>query len=357
MHTSEAVASEHARWNAFVASSSVRSFLQTWEWGQVQQTFGVRYWRVVIENGTKILAVALVIERRLQLGYSWLYIPRGPIFLETISDTEKTHAWDALEEKLKNLAEECGAFFVRIDPALSAEAPPAGGAKAGLAPFPHGWRKSSREVQPRNSLLLDLTLSQDELFSRLHPKTRYNIRTAQRKNVQVRFSRNPEDVDKFYHASKSVTRRTGFAYHPDAYYHAIMEVLGKAGMAELAIAQVDEQGVAAHLMIYADGIATYSHGASMYEQRAYMAPALLYWETILRAKEKHMQQYDFFGVAPEDADDQHPWAGVTRIKMGFGGSRISYCGAYDFVLNEGLYTGFMMMRGVARTIRSTIRGL
>lgn len=352
-HTSEAVASEHARWNAFVAASSVRSFLQTWEWGQVQQTFGVRYWRVLVEDGIKIVAVALVIERRLQLGYSWLYIPRGPIFLETISDAQQAHVWAVLEEKLKNLAEECGAFFIRIDPALPL---PAGQAGA-EAPFPHGWRKSSREVQPRNSLLLDLTPSQDELFSHLHPKTRYNIRTAQRKSVQVRFSHNPDDVEKFLHASKSVTRRTGFAYHPDSYYHAIMEVLGSKEMAELAIAQVDGQGVAAHLMIYADGIATYSHGASMYEQRAYMAPALLYWETILRAKEKNMQQYDFFGVAPENADGQHPWAGVTRIKMGFGGSRISYCGAYDFVLNEGLYTGFMMMRGVARTIRSTIRGL
>jgi len=353
MRASEAVSTEAAKWNAFVAASPARSFLQTWQWGEVQEKIGARSWRVVVEDGTRLVAVALVIERNLQLGYSWLYIPRGPIFLEGLTEEERQAAWQALKEKLQNLAGECGAFFVRVDPALPAEAL----AKEGVDSFRKGWRKSSREVQPRNSLLLDLVSSQEEIFSSLHSKTRYNIRTAQRKGVTVRFSHDPKDVEKFLHASKSVTLRTGFAYHPDSYYHAIIEILGQAGMAEMAIAEVDGQGVATHLMVYADGIATYAHGASVYEKRSYMAPVLLYWETILRAKEKGMHVYDFFGVAPQDADEHHAWAGITRIKTGFGGKRVSYCGAYDFVLNEGLYTGFMMMRGVARTIRSTIRGL
>ncbi len=353
MHASEAVAKEAARWNAFVSASPARSFLQTWQWGEVQRTLGVRCWRIVVEDKGTLTAVALVIERQLQLGYSWLYIPRGPIFFETLSDADKASAWDVLEEKAKDLAREFGAFFIRIDPALPAEAL----AKDGHASFRDGWRKSSREVQPRNSLLLDLAQTQQELLAALHPKTRYNIRTAERKGVTVRFSNNPEDVEKFLHASKSVTSRSGFAYHPDSYYHAIMEILGNNNMAELAIAEVAGESVAAHVMIYADGIATYAHGASVYDKRSYMAPVLLYWETILRAKENGMQVYDFFGVAPEDADESHLWAGITRIKTGFGGKRVSYCGAYDFVLNEGLYTGFMMMRGVARTIRNTIKGL
>lgn len=344
MHASEAVGSEAARWNAFVAVSHYRSFLQTWAWGDVQQKLGVRCWRVVVEDGGKLAAVALVIERQLQLGYSWLYIPRGPIFAEGLSESEKSQAWDALEEKLTSLSEESGAFFVRIDPSWESFSR-------------SGWKKSSREVQPRTTLLLNLNPSKEDLLSGLHPKTRYNIKTAQRKGVTVHISHHSSDVEKFLHASKSVTRRTGFAYHPDSYYHAIMDVLGKAGMAELAIAYVNGEGIAAHLMIYADGIATYSHGASLYEKRSYMAPALLYWETILRAKEKGMQMYDFFGIAPQGADDSHPWAGITRMKLGFGGERKEYCGSYDYVFNEGLYTGFVMMRGVARTIRTTLKGL
>lgn len=344
IHASEAVGSEAARWNAFVAASPARSFLQTWEWGDVQHALGVRCWRVVVEDGGKLLAVALVLERSLQLGYSWVYIPRGPIIAEGISEDDYTRVWEVLEEKLKSLAEECNAFFIRIDPIRESF-------------NREGWRKSSREVQPRTTLLLDLAPTQEELLAQLHPKTRYNMKTAQRKGVQIRFSQDPNDVGILLRAAKSVTARTGFAYHPDSYYRAIVDVLGIAEKAELAIARVDGNDIAAHLMVYADGIATYSHGASMHEKRSYMAPALLYWETILRAKEKGMQMYDFFGVAPEDADATHPWAGITRMKIGFGGKRITYCGAYDLVLHEGLYAGFIMMRGAARTIRTTIKGL
>lgn len=339
MHVSEAVRSEQARWDAFVAQSPCKSFMQTWGWGQLQQAMHVPYFRLIVEDAGKIVAIALVVERSLKMGYCWLYIPRGPIFLERLSLEEKEKVWVALEEKLKNLADERNAFFVRIDPLVSEFAR-------------SNWRKSSREVQPQHTLVVDLSASEEELLAAMHPKTRYNIKVAQRQNVQVRFSSSVEDVRAFLSASESVTGRTGFSYHPDEYYRGIMEVLGSAGMAELAIAEIDGQVAAVHLMIYADGIATYTHGASKNEFRSAMAPALLYWKTILRAKEKGMVHYDFFGVAPENAPEDHPWSGITRMKIGFGGKRVSYAGAYDFVVNEALYTMFNMTRKAKQIIKN-----
>ncbi len=341
MQASEAILSEQVRWDAFVAQSSLRSFLQTWAWGELQEEIHAPHWRLVVEDKGKIVATALVLERSLRLGYSWLYIPRGPIFVEGISEDDKGSAWKALEEKLKSLADERGSFFVRIDPLWETFSR-------------HGWQKASREVQPQHTLILSLTPSEEELLSKMHPKTRYNIRVAERKGVQVRFSSNVEDVHAFLATSRSVTARNGFSYHPDEYYCGILDTLGKKNMAELAIAEVDGKAVAVHIMIYADGIATYAHGASMNEYRSYMAPALLYWTTILRAKEKGITLYDFFGVAPESASDDHPWAGITRMKTGFGGDRTSYCGAYDFVLNEALYTMFNVTRKAKSFLRSSL---
>jgi peptidoglycan pentaglycine glycine transferase (the first glycine) len=341
MQVSEAITSEQARWDAFVAQSPFRSFLHTWAWGELQAEVSVPHYRLVVEDKGKIVAVALVVERSLRLGYSWLYVPRGPLFLEGLSSEDMESAWQALEEKLKGLADEHGSFFVRVDPLWD-----------GFSR--HGWRKSFREVQPKHSLILNVAVPEEELLAKMHPKTRYNIRVAERKGVVVRFSSDVQDVHTFLASSRSVTNRTGFSYHPDEYYCGILEVLGKKGMAELAIAEVDGKAVAVHIMIYADGIATYAHGASMNEYRAYMAPALLYWKTILRAKEKGMQLYDFFGVAPEDAPDDHPWAGITRMKTGFGGTRTSYCGAYDLVFNEGLYTMFNITRKAKSIIKSSL---
>ncbi len=331
MHADEAVRAEESRWNTFVDSSPVRSFFHTWQWGEVQERMGFSYWRIVVEDKGKIAAVALVIERSLKLGYSWLYVPRGPIFAENLSESDTEAAWRALTEKLQNLAEERGSFFIRIDPLLESFSR-------------QGWRKSSREVQPQHTLLLDLAKTGDALLAQMRPKMRYNIRLAEKKGVQIRFSSDPKDVAIFLALCDGVTKRTGFSYHPDSYYRSIIETLGSKGMAELAIAEVDGKPLAAHLMIYADGIATYAHGASDHNHRDTMAPTLLYWKTILRAKERGMHTYDFFGIAPEDADDSHPWSGITRMKTGFGGTRASYCGAYDFVLNEALYTMFNLTR-------------
>lgn len=339
MNVSEAVRSEQGRWDAFLAQSPFRSFLQTWAWGELQEKIGAPHFRLIVEDNGKIVVIALVIDRSLTMGYSWLYIPRGPIFLEGISDSDKESAWQVLEEKLKSLSSERNAFFVRVDPLQESFS------------RTH-WRKSSREVQPQHSLILSLTPSEEELLAAMHAKTRYNIKVAERKGVQVSFSSSAQDVDAFLSTSKAVTGRTGFSYHPDEYYRGIMEVLGSAGMAELAIAEIDGQVAAVHLMIYADGIATYAHGASKNEFRSSMAPAFLYWKTIQRAKEKGMQQYDFFGVAPEHAPEDHPWNGITRMKLGFGGKRVSYAGAYDLVLNEALYTMFNFTRKAKQIIKN-----
>lgn len=338
LYASEAVATEASRWNAFVASSPERSFLQTWQWGALQEKMDIPHWHIVVEENGIIMAVALVLERSLKLKYSWLYIPRGPLFAPGISNEQKQAAWEVLEEKLRHLAEERDAFFVRVDPLLPTL-------------NRSTWRKASREVQPQHTLLLDLSSSEEVLLARMHSKTRYNVNLAQRKGVEVRFSNTKEDIEEFITLSRDVTSRTGFSYHPDDYYSALMEVLGAEGMAELAIATVQGETVAAHLMVYSDGIATYAHGASKSDKREFMAPALLYWKTILRAKEKGMHQYDFFGVAPEGAPEDHSWTGITRMKLGFGGTRVSYCGAHDLVLNEGLYAGFSLMRGAVGAIR------
>ncbi|MCE9643157.1 MAG: peptidoglycan bridge formation glycyltransferase FemA/FemB family protein [Candidatus Andersenbacteria bacterium] len=348
MNIAEAIHLEEGRWDSFVASTSHGSFLQTWAWGEMHRELGGLYWRVIIEHGGKIMAVALVLRRGIKLGYSWLYVPHGPVFADGLSKEDQAHVWGLLEEKFASLAKETGAFFIRIDPLWTASSE---------YKIPDVWRKSSREVQPKDTLLLDLNQSVETFQTNLHPKTRYNIKVAQKKGVVISYSTTPEDVEKFLKISREVSARTGFAYHPDDYYRVMIDVLGKKNMAEIAIASVGDDVIAAHIILYANGMATYGHGASDPGKRSFMAPTLLYWDTIVRAKEKGMKRYDFFGVAAEDASPDHPWAGITRMKAGFGGTRISYVGAHDLVFNDGLYAGFGLMRDAFSRVRNSIKSI
>lgn len=294
-------------------------FLQSREWEKMQKSLGVKTWWLEERNAT-----ALVLKRKLPLGRSWLYIPRGPMGQMS----------PELEKKLIEIGEQENSIFVRIDPPIQ-------------TPYSAPWRKAEREVQPRNTLILDLTKSEEELLADMHQKTRYNIRLAQKKGVQVRFSKDVADVEHFLKLSKDVSERTAFSYHPDEYYQAMAGL----NFTELALAEYQGQVLAAHIIISFGDTVTYVHGASSSQQREVMAPHLLQWETLRRAKEKGYAKYDFFGVAPENADENHPWAGVTRFKLGIGGQRVDYIGAYDLVLNETMYHMF----NAARRLKSFLR--
>ncbi|MEX1112541.1 MAG: peptidoglycan bridge formation glycyltransferase FemA/FemB family protein [Candidatus Andersenbacteria bacterium] len=324
-------------WNECVFASPSSSFLQTWEWGEIQKKLGVNPQRFVVESDGVFQAVFLILARPLPLGRSWLYIPRGPIVRD-----DALSVWTQIEKGIEEIVKKERPLFVRLDPALT-DIPDVFAAKR--------WRKAEREVQPRHTLLLDLTPGEDDLLAALASKTRYNVRLSQRKGVTIRFSSEVNDVDTFLQLAQDVHSRSGFSFHPDEYYRGIMEVLGPQGLAELAIAEYEGVAVAAHLMVYAGPVATYAHGASSSQHRNLMAPTRLYWETILRAKSRGCTTYDFFGVAPKDAASDHPWSGITRIKQGFSGTYTEYIGAYDFAPDTMIYNAFHIARRIARKMR------
>ncbi|MBI1833383.1 MAG: peptidoglycan bridge formation glycyltransferase FemA/FemB family protein [Candidatus Andersenbacteria bacterium] len=334
------LAQEHdkEKWNQFVFRVPTGSVLQSWQWGQMQELLGTSHWRYVMEDGGTIVGVFLAIQRELPLGRSWLYVPRGPVM-----QAYEERNWPAVQDVLTELAKKEKAIFVRIDPFLEESQKPFFLKNTSEKSL---WRKSEREVQPRHTLILSLQPTEEELLAQMHSKTRYNIRLAQRKEVQIRFSTSLNDIDLFLQLAQEVTKRTGFHYHPDNYYRAMLSVLVPDGMFEVAIAEYKEQPVAVHLMSYAGKTATYIHGASSHAHRSTMAPQLLYWETIRRAKSKGMELYDFFGVAPQDASADHPWSGITRVKQGFGGTYESYIGAYDFIVSDNMYELFNTTRRV-----------
>jgi peptidoglycan pentaglycine glycine transferase (the first glycine) len=199
MNIAEAVGAEHARWDAFVNASSTGSFLQMWEWGEMHRELGRLFWRVIIEHNGTIVATALVLRRGIQFGYSWLYVPYGPVFVDGLSKEEQGHVWKLFEEKLTSLVKESGAFFVRIDPLWETS--------QDSYVIPKAWRKSAREVQPQHTLLLSLTPDEATLQAQLHSKTRYNIKVAQKKGVVISYSKRSGIAHGIFISSRRILSR------------------------------------------------------------------------------------------------------------------------------------------------------
>ncbi|MFC1788072.1 lipid II:glycine glycyltransferase FemX, partial [Patescibacteria group bacterium] len=262
---------------------------------------------------------------------SSLYCPRGPVVCQKGFDSE------ILVKSLVTLGKEKEALFFRFDPPVE-----------GLSGIDSKKIRSVTSVQPKETLLVDLKRDKKELLARMHHKTRYNLRLAERKGVEIETSFG--SFEKVWSVFEQTAKRGGFRLHSKEYYQQMLEALQGETKAFLAVATYKDEILAANLMIDFNEVRTYLHGASSNKHRDLMAPYLLHWKLIEDAKDQGLAYYDWWGVAPEH-EPKHPWAGISRFKLGFGGERIIYPGTYDLVIDPLWYSVYTLARTGFRKFR------
>lgn len=354
-------------WNKIIAELPGRHVLQTWEWGQVKEKYG---WQVLTQiwrdEGCMVQGAALVLERTIRIagfapGLRILYVPRGPM-----TDWSNPIWRKEVLDDLQSLAKRQRAIFIKIDPEvfLGSGIPGTPGAienevgKKVLEDLQvRGWRYSGEQIQYRNTVWLDLDHSEEELLARMKQKTRYNIRLADRKGVQVRQG-TLADLPMLYQLYTETSARDGFVIRSEEYYYTIWRSFLDKNMAEAFIAEVKGEPIAGLFLFYFGGKAWYLYGMS---RRAYsdrMPNYLLQWKAICRARSIGCVQYDLWG-APDIFDENDPMWGVFRFKKGLGGKVMRTIGAWDFPTQPGLYSlytyilpkllAILRVRGKART--------
>lgn len=312
-----------AQWDAFVSAQPESQFLQSWMWGEFQRVVGRHVVRFGVVDGSTLRAGAQCILQNHGLGISSLSIFRGPVIDPALDVVSFTNALELLLAALEEYAKKHGATYIHLEAPFVRQSPPA----TFLTNRPTWIAASSN--QPANSLLLNLTTSSDDLLAAMHEKTRYNIRLAERKGVTVKVSSDPSFIETFLKLLHVTSKRDGITSHPDDYYRTMAKVLCPKQFLTVHYATYDNTTLAANLVYRFGDTVTYAHGASGNEQRNLMAPQLLQWKQIVEAQSSGAHWYDFWGIAPHDADDHHPWAGITRFKLGFGGEMRSYLPAME----------------------------
>jgi lipid II:glycine glycyltransferase (peptidoglycan interpeptide bridge formation enzyme) len=342
VHVTDADDARREEWDAFVARVPTGSFLQSWQWGVFQEAAGFPVRRLMATEGnahSDIRGTCLLIERPLPLGQRFFYAPWGPVFSkQALESADATNILHLLRQGMGGNAS-VPPVFLRIEPRLAPDAATHAVIEgAGFTPLRRG-------VQPTTTLVIDLTKSEDELLREMHPKTRYNIRLAMRHGVTVDDRTTADGLHLFLALAREVERRGTFRYHPDAYYEAMLRTLNHGDMFRVLVASHKGLPLAAALFITFGGTVTYAHGASSAKRPHVMASTLLYWDAIRRAKSCGVGRYDFFGIAPS-RNPQHPWAGMTRFKRGFGGKEERTLGIADAVLDPVRYRFYTIARGL-----------
>lgn len=320
----------------FVAGQEHAQFLQSWSWGEFNQSLNHEVWRYGVFLNNEIIASVNLIEMTVGFKKSYLYCPRGPIIKNGLSAEQKTEILKLILSKARDLtiqtktAEE---IFFRLEPTFPLQTS-------------NIQLKATKFIQPPDTLILDLQQSAEQLLADFHPKTRYNIKLAEKNDVSI----HKLDSDRFgecWPLFKQTGERNQFGLHPKNYYEKML----KLNEVELWVARNAENAIiAANLMVFYGHTVTYLHGSSDYNFRQLMAPNLLQWTLINQAKQRGFKHYDWHGIAPDDSVN-HPWQGVTRFKKGFGGQTINYPGTYDFIYEAGWYKLYKMFRKINRLLK------
>ncbi len=270
-------ADDLALWAEFVKKAPHGSLWQSPEWKRYQEALG-RETRVYACHGSSPLtmtATALVIIDRTTGNLTTWEIPRGPIG-EQAKELALHIAAEAKQEK---------ALVLRLSPAtpLSLD----------------GFAPSGGHTQPEATRIIDLVLDDDALLAQMKPKGRYNIRLAQRHDIEVRDG----DVGAFHALLKRTGARDGFGIHPASHYQKFLDrVPGSFLLLAYHPRTSEHEPIAGLLGVTWGDTGIYYYGASDERQRALMAPYVLQWEAMHRCKAAGATKYDLLGVAPEGSD-------------------------------------------------------
>jgi len=317
--------------------------LQSWAWGEARKKMGLKILRLGEFKKNQLINVYTITFHKIPLiSYSIGYLPRSVIPSKEILDF------------LFQYGKKNKIIFIKTEPYV--EKSQILNSKLQTQNKKYKIQKSPHPLFPDWTQILDIEESEEELLKNMHPKTRYNIKLAQKKGVMVKEESNKTGFEIFSKLYFETCKRQGYFGHNLKYHQIVWESL-KNKIAHILIAYYQNEPLAAYQVWVYKNIAYYTYGGSSSKHRNLMGANLLMWEAIKLAKNLGAKKFDMWGSLPPNYLPDHPWAGFTRFKQGYGGKFIQMIGSFDLIINKPLYLFYnlaFILRKIFLMIRKNI---
>lgn len=309
--------------------------LQAWEWGEFRQKMGQEIIRLGIFDGQKITAgYQITLSRLPKIPYTVGSLLRGPMPDELMINS------------LKKIGQEKGAIFIKMEPFVGG---PIEENLKGFSSINEFLLKhhclSGKPLFPKHTFWLNLDKSDDQLLAKMHPKTRYNLRLAQKYGVTVKEDNSPSAFQTFLTLHFETCRREGFYSHSPEYHQKMWETLrpderrgsGQALTAHLLIAKYQKKPLVAWILFKFQQTLYYPYGGSTREFKEVMPSYAMMWQAIKLGQNLGCQKFDLWGTPGPNPTPKDPWFGFHHFKQGFGPQLVEFVGSYDLIINPPLY--------------------
>lgn len=286
--------------------------IQSWEWGEFRKKTGNKIVRLGLYDRKKLLeGYQLTIHRIPKINFNLGVFLKGP--------APNTNMISALKElgKKENL------LFIRMEPDVQNH-------PKAIEFLRKNNAKPGRPFFTKSTFIIDLAKKEEDLLRDMHPKTRYNIKVAQKNGVEVKEDNSTEAFEAYLNLMKETTKRQGFYAHTEKYHKHMWETLHPAGIAKLLVARYKGEIISAWVLFKFKDSLYYPYGASSEKYKNVMANYAMMWEAIKFGKKLKLKNFDLWG--------REEGKGFTRFKEGFSPKVVEFVGTWDLVLNPSLYT-------------------
>lgn len=283
--------------------------LQSWEWGDFREKAGNKIVRLGVFDGNTLKEALTTIFSK---------IPYSNLKIGTLIKGPKPTK--EILEALKKLAKEENAIFIKLEPNV---------VKSNNNSIiqllkKHGAVQGKRLFTP-TTFWIDLTKSEEELLASFHPKTRYNIRLAQKQGVEIVEDNSEKAFEKYWQLTKETTLRQGFYTHTERYHRLMWESLHPVGIAHLLTARYKGEIITTWIVFVWHDFLYYPYGASTEKYKKVMANNLMMWEAIRFGKKLGLKTFDLWG--------REEGRGFTRFKEGYSPKVVEFLGTWDLITN------------------------
>lgn len=225
---------EKEEFDEYVKNHKTKShFLQSLSWGEFAKTKKnlIPHYLGLVDDGNKIQAATLLLEKKLPMNYTYFYAPRGFVI-----DFKNKELVRTMTKKVVEFAKKKKAIFVKIDPDLIKE-------QTNYleevsknkdydelfntlkeSGFKHlGFTKNFETMQPRYTFRIDLNQSTEEIEDHFSKTTKQRIAKAKKLDTEVTIG-TEKDLSEFYHLMTLTEDRKDFISYNEDYYNTLYEI-------------------------------------------------------------------------------------------------------------------------------------
>jgi len=279
--------------------------LQSWEWGKFREKWG----NEVIRTDYGQLTLHPIPFIPYKIG----------MFIKGPAPTKK------ILTDLKKIGKREKLLFVKLEPNILKSKKP-------IELLKQNGAVVGKTLFTPTTFWIDLTPSEEDLIKSFQPKTRYNIRLAQRKGVSVQEDNSDEAFDAYIKLTRETVERQGFYAHTEKYHRLMWKTLhtdmiqkNKKPIARLLVARYEKEIITTWIVFVWKDFLYYPYGASSNKHKKVMANNLVMWEAIKYGKNLGLKTFDLWG--------REIGKGFTRFKEGYRPKVVEFVGTWDLVIS------------------------